>query len=291
MSIVITGATGNIGHVLTQKLVDAGAEVAVIARHPEKLDASLREKVAVRQGNLNDAAFVEDATRDADTLFWLTPPDITVADPYTYYQELGEIAAQAIRKNKIERVVFISSVGAQYPKAGQISGLGVQEKLIGDAAPNLYILRCGFFMENFLGQLDTIRNDGAIYAVARPDIAIPVIATKDIAERAAQVILDTTWTGHRIAGLQGPADLTYPQAVEILGEAIGKPVKYVQVTEEQFVGSLLSRGVGEAVARAFGELYASINVPGIVAEPRTPETTTPTTLQEWASAVLKPALA
>ena len=291
MTIVVTGATGNIGHVITQKLVDAGAKVAVIARHPEKLSADLRKKVDIRQGNLNDAAFVLNATRNADTLFWLTPPDFTVSDPSVYYHTLGEIAAAAIRENGIRRVVFISSVGAQSPKAGQITGLGIQEKLIGAVAPNLYILRCGFFMENFLMQLDSIRDQGHVYSVARPEVEIPMIATKDIGDRAAQLILDTTWTGQHTLGLHGPADLTYPQAAEIVGNSIGKPVHYVTITEEQAADSVRAQGASDAVARAYGELAACLNLPGIKAEPRTPETTTPTTLEEWADAVLKPMFA
>ena len=291
MTIVVTGATGNIGSVITKKLVDAGAKIAVVARHPEKLDAALLDKVEVRQGDLKDAAFVLEATKGADTLFWLTPPDFSVADPATYYRTLGETAASAVKENGIGRVVFISSVGAQSPKAGQITGLGVQEKLLSAVTPNLYILRCGFFMENFLMQLDSIREQGAVYSVAAPDIKIPMIATQDIGARAAELLLDTSWTGHHLQGLHGPADLTYPEAVEIVGNAIGKPVQYVPITEQQAVDFLTSKGVGEPVARAFGELQACLNDPGIVAEPRTPETTTPTTLKEWADANLKPIFA
>ena len=291
MTIVVTGATGNIGHVITEKLVEAGANVAVIARHPEKLNAAIREKVDVRQGDVTDAAFLAGATHDADTLFWLTPPDFAVADPAAYYRTIGETAAQAIQKNGIKRVVFISSVGAQYPKAGQITGLGVQEKIIGAVTPNFYALRCGFFFENFLMQLESIKGQGAFYSVARPDVPIPMIATKDIAAKAASLLLDESWTGHHTLGLQGPADLTNTEAAEILSKVLGKQINYVPVTEEQAYDALRSRGVNDAVAKAFAELQACLNEPGINAEPRTPETTTPTPLVEWAEAVLKPALA
>src|SRR5262249_15768700 len=158
MAVAITAPTGNIGSRLVRLLLDAGADLTLLLRNPNKLDASLRERVSLQQGELQDPAFVQRATQGAEALFWVTPNDPTASDLRAWYDRLGENAATAVRANRIPYVVNISSAGAQLPHAGPVSGLGQIEQHLNATDAHIVHLRPGYFMENVLMQLDAIRD-------------------------------------------------------------------------------------------------------------------------------------
>ncbi|HEU0172884.1 MAG TPA: NmrA family NAD(P)-binding protein [Blastocatellia bacterium] len=291
MSIVITTPTGNIGRRALQQILEAGADVSVIVRQPEKLSDSIRSRVKVHQGSLTDAGLVTKAFKGAKVALWVTPPSITHPDSAAYHNEIGAVAATAIKESKIPYVVNVSSVGAHLENAGPISGLRAIERRLNEAAENVVHLRPGFFMENFLQQLEPIKNDGAIYQPLPGDMPYPIIATQDIGDVAAQLLLETKWGGHQTRGLHGPADLTFADATKILSDSIGKPVKYVQISPDQAYQAFLSMGASPGFAKALVEMYQALSRPNAIAESRTPETTTTTTLREWNDNVFRPLFA
>jgi uncharacterized protein YbjT (DUF2867 family) len=291
MSIVITTPTGNIGKYALQQLLQAGADVSVIVRQPEKLSDSIRSRVKVHQGSIADATLVTKAFQGARAALWVTPPSFGRPDVAAYHNELGAVAATAIRESEIPYVVNISSAGAHLENAGPISGLAAVERRMNEVAENIVHLRPGFFMENFLQQIEPIKNDGAIYEPLPGDLPYPLIATRDIADAAARLLLGTNWSGHQTRGLHGAADLTFADATKILSDSIGKPVKYVQITPDQAYQSFLGVGASPGFAKALVEMYQALSKPNAIAEPRTPETTTTTTLREWSEKVFSPLFA
>jgi uncharacterized protein YbjT (DUF2867 family) len=291
MSIVITTPTGNIGRRALQQLLKAGADVSVIARRPEKLSDSIRGRVKVHQGSLTDAGFVTKAFQEARAVLWLTPADFTHPDVAAYHSELGAVAATAIKENKIPYVVNISSAGAQLDNAGPISGLGIVERRLNEVAENVVHLRPGFFMENFFMELESIKRDGAVYSLIPGELPYPIIATQDIGDVAAELLLKRGWSGRIIRGLHGPEDLTFANAAKILSDSIGKPVKHVQITPDQAYQAFLGFGASPGFAKAFVEMYQAVAQPGAIAESRTPQTTTPTTLREWSDTNFRPLFA
>jgi hypothetical protein len=102
------------------------------------------------------------------------------------------------------------------------------------------------------------------------------------------LLLDTSWSGHQIRGLHGPSDLTFADATKILGDSIGKHVKYVQITSDEGYQTFLGIGATPGFAMALMEMYQALSKPNAIAESRTPETTTPTTLREWSDNVFRP---
>jgi uncharacterized protein YbjT (DUF2867 family) len=288
MSIVITTPTGNIGGRALQQLLEAGADVSVIVRQPEKLSDSIRRRVKVHQGSLTDADLVTKAFKGAKGALWVTPPDFTHPDVAAYHNEMGAVAATAIKESKIPYVVNISSAGAHLENAGPISGLADIERQMNAVAENIVHLRPGFFMENFFQQIEPIKNDGAIYDPIPGDLPYPIVATKDIGAVAARLLLETNWSGRQVRGLHGAADLTFAEATKILSDSIGKPVKYVQITPDQAYQAFLGVGASPGFAKALVEMYQALSKPNAIAESRTPETTTTTALREWSDEVFRP---
>jgi uncharacterized protein YbjT (DUF2867 family) len=290
MSIVITAPTGNIGSKLTERLLDSGAKVTLIARSPEKVEGFARRGASVVAGSLEDEALVIGATRAASALFWLTPPNLQVPDFRAYQRRLGSIAAKAVAVNHIPRVVNLSSVGAQLGEgAGPVNGLHDIEKAFDAVAANVTHLRPGAFMENILMSLETIKGAGAMFLPVAPASRVPMVATRDIAAGAAEILLDAKWSGKRAVHLFGPTELSFGEVAAILTRVLGKQVSHVQVNTEQARQALLGLGLTADLVAQYLEMYEAFSsgliVKGLPAEP---ELRGSTSFEEFARTVIKP---
>jgi uncharacterized protein YbjT (DUF2867 family) len=290
MRILVNTPTGRVGHLVTRHLLDAGQDVTLIARHPEKLD-SLGTRAPVVQGDLDDPATLDRATQGVDTMFWVTP-GLANPDYLRWNQDLARLAIATARRNGVKRAVMLSSISAQVPRGvGPISSLHLVEREFQAGFADLVILRPTFFMENHLASVASLAVMGTLFAPIAGTVRFPQIATRDIAARAAALLGDGNWTGQRILGLHGPADLSYEQTARVLGDVLGRPVRFAQVTGEQAKQAMLGTGMPAYIADAYVEMYAAMGS-GVFqqAEPRTPETTTPTTLRQFATDTIKPAI-
>ena len=84
-----------------------------------------------------------------------------------------------------------------------------------------------------------------------PDLEMPMIAARDIADVAARALKARDWTGVVVRELLGPRDLTYAEATRIIGAHIGKPdLQYVQFPYADFAASLAQMGISRNVAVA-----------------------------------------
>jgi uncharacterized protein YbjT (DUF2867 family) len=146
--------------------------------------------------------------------------------------------------------------------------------------------RCAFFMENFLKGLDFIEQakNGSFVTAFQADVAMPMIACTDIAEKVVEALTTDTLPEVHTRELQGARDYTMGEATQILAAALGKPgVKYTQVPIEQARKAMISAGVSSSFAEAVVETARSFNKgKSMTLEKRSPENTTKTTLEQWA---------
>ncbi len=294
MSIAITTPTGHIGSALVGRLLDADrTDLRLLLRDASRLPADVRDRVETHEGDLQDAAYVREATAGADALFWLTPNVWTAPDLFGFYESMGETAAGAVRENEIARVVHLSSEGAQDRDGhGPVSGLGRVEAALdavaGETGAAVRHLRPTFFQENFEAQIGAITQAGAVFFPLPPDTRTGMIATRDIAAAAADLLVDDAWTGVEIVPLHGPGDLSYAEAAEILSDGLGRPVGAQQVPEEALLQQFLGMGASPDVARGVVTLYTRIGTPGYSGDARTDASTTPTELATYVADTLRP---
>lgn len=294
MPIAIAAPYGHIGSRLTQLLLDAGEDLILLPHDPDKLDADVRDRTTVRPVELDDAEAMAEATRGADALFWLSPPAMHTPSLQGWFETLGRSAAHAVEANGIGHVVNLSSVGAHNAEGmGPVSGLHAVEQALDATDAAVRHLRPGFFMENLAMQADAISTAGSLFFPAPPTTATAMIATRDIAAAAARLLRDRSWSGQEVVGLHGPRDYTYEEAAAVLSDVLGREIRVQQVPAEAVVEQFKGYGASEDWARGMADLYSRIGHPTYFAgvEPRTDETTTPTTLRQFAEDTLRPALA
>lgn len=292
MSIVITTPTGNVGGRIAASLVEQGHEVTLVARDKQKVADLAAKGARIIEGSHSDPELLISATKGADALFLATPPNLVSEDIVAFYKTFGNAAARAISANKIDRVVQLSSVGAEQPNGtGPIVGLYENEKILNHVASHIVHLRPGYFMENTLMQIPTVSSMNQMFTTLGGDSMFPMIATQDIAARAAVLLVDKEWQGQQIVELMGPADMSYNKVGSILSELTGRAITHQTVPGEALIESLLQMGASKHIAECYLELYDAVDSGHVHFHGvRDDQSRTPTAFQEFAESVFLPAL-
>jgi uncharacterized protein YbjT (DUF2867 family) len=286
--ITVMGATGNTGKKITEALLKTGEKVRALGRSESKLAELKRAGAEVLAGDTNDAAFLAKAFRGADAVYTLLPTDPRAADFRAEQDRQGEAIVEAIRESGVRYVVALSSVGADLNEGGVIAGLHAQEERLKKIEGiNVLLLRPVSFSENFYTSLALIKQEGINGDSVQADRAIPMVATRDIADAAAKALNARDWKGIVVRELLGPRDLSYAEATRIIGEKIGKPdLQYVQFSYADQVQATVQAGLSESFANLYVEMTRGFNE-GTIKPRRTAENTTPTRFEDFADEVAR----
>jgi uncharacterized protein YbjT (DUF2867 family) len=282
----VLGASGHIGYVLSEKLLSEGHEVRGVARSSDHLKNLVQKGGKPYAAAFTDAAALAKGLEGVDGAFTMIPPDMMGSDYRHFQKEAGEAIVQALQKTSVKHVVNLSSVGGHLSeKTGVILGLHYQEERMNQMpAVNIVHLRPAFFMENLLFMIDVIRTQGIAGGALRANLKIPMIATRDIASRAAELLVGLDFQGKSTMELLGERDLSFEEITPILGRAIGKPdLKYVQFPYDAVEGAMLKMGMPANTVSLMIEMYRSFNEGFIKpTEARSKRNTTPTSIEEFA---------
>lgn len=289
--IVITAPTGQIGSKLVPMLLQQHKPVRLIVRDPDRLPAEVRGEVEIVVGSHHDREVLDRALDGADALFWLMPAAATASSPYEAYVSASIPGADAVVRHAVPRVVIVSALGrGTQIYAGHISASHAMEDLFRSTGAHIRALALPTFMDNILRQAASIR-DGVVSGTLPADHSMPWIATRDIAARAAEYLLDHTWTGQDTIDVLGAEDLSYRDIAEILTDVLGTPIRYQSGDRAAVKAFLINRGFSEPMAQSAIDMDLAGERGINSATPRTAEKTTPTTFREFAEEAIKPAVA
>ena len=291
--IVITTPSGLIGHQVLENLLDSSEALRVISRDPCGIPASARERVQVIEGSHGDPAVVDAAFAGADAVFWLAPPDPRAESVEAAYVGFTRPAAEAFKRHSVRRVVGISALGRGTPwaaHAGYVTGSLAMDDLIASTGVSYRALTMPSFMDNILRFAEPIRNDGVFFAPIAGDRKLPSCASRDIAAAAARLLLENSWNGVGHVAVLGPEDISFHDMAGVISEVLGKPVRFQQIPGQALKQRLLEAGTSDAMAQGVIDMWVAKASGLDNAEPRTPESTTPTSFRQWCEGVLKPAV-
>lgn len=226
----MTGATGKVGRNLVSELVEAGVPVRALVRDPAR--AGLPDGVDVVRGDLTRPETLPPALDGVDTVFLLWP--IPSADGVGPVLDLVEGHAR--------RIVYLSTADMPHdeePRDGEIFHATV-ERRIRRSALRWTFLRPGGFAANTLMWADQIRAGDVVrwpYGAAGRSL----IDERDIAAAAARVL---TTEGHDGAAyhLTGPETLTQAAQVRVIGEVLGRDVRWEEIPSAQAREEMVGAG-------------------------------------------------
>lgn len=291
--IVITTPTGQIGRQVLHNLLAHDEPIRVIVRDPSRLSPRVRERVEVVQGSHGDLDVVTRAFAGADSVFWVVSPNRQAESVMDAYVGFSRPACDALKSQGVRRVVGVSAFGrgaAVSGNAGNVTASLAMDDLIASTGVGYRALAMPSFMDNLLRQVESIKNQGMFFDMISGDLKQPTCATRDIATVAASLLLDHTWSGVESRPVLGPEDLSYNDMARIMSEVLGRPVRYQQITGSAMKSTLTGFGMSDAMAQAMVDMIAAYDQGLAIAEPRTPESTTPTSFHQWCEEVLKPAI-
>jgi len=290
---VITGATGHTGGVAAEKLLASGAKVRVIGRDAKRLERFSEKGAEAVVADMTDAAALERALSGARAVYAVMPPNLAAPDVRAYQERVTDSLAAAIRNNGIGYAVALSSTGADKSYGtGPVMGVhGLEKKLEAIDGLNAISLRCGYFMENLLPQVGIIQSLGFMAGPVRADVPLPMIATSDIGETAAELLAKLDFGGKQTHELLGARHVTYTEAARIIGSAIGKPdLTYRQVPASVLKPAMMQMGMSSNMVDLLLEMSDALNTGHMKSqEPRSARNTTATTLETFVAEVFAPA--
>ncbi len=221
MTILVTGATGNIGGQVISHLVGRGADVRALVRDPSKAD--FPASVAIIKGDSLDVDSLRTAFDGVSTLFLL---NAVVADEFT--QAL--IALNIARSAGIERIVYLSVIHSDvYVNVPHFAGKFGVERMIEQMGFNATILRPAYFIQNDLMIKDAIASYG-VYPTPVGGKGLAMIDVGDIAEIAALELLRREKAVQPLPStrinLVGPDTLTGMDVAAIWTEVLARQVNY-----------------------------------------------------------------
>jgi uncharacterized protein YbjT (DUF2867 family) len=286
---VILGASGNTGSIIANSLLSKGRKVRVIGRDAGRLQSFVRKGAEAFTANVSDAAALTKAFSGARTAYLMLPPITSREDQ----ERDSDGIAKAAKESGLLYAVHLSSYGAHVPEGtGPVAGLhSSEQKLNAINGLNVLHLRAAYFMENNLEAIGMIHAMGVFGHALLPDLKLPMIATPDVGDYAAQRLLDLDFSGKQTRELLGERDLSMAEATAIIARGIGKPdLRYEQFPYEQVQQVLEQMGMPPKKAAVYIEMFRAINA-GVLAaqEPRSRENSTPTSFEEFVQDVFAPA--
>lgn len=286
MKYVVTGSLGNISKPLAEKLVAAGHEVTVISSSPDKVAQIEKIGAKAAVGTVQDVAFLSKTFTGADAVYTMVPPFFGASDWKKYIAGIGENYAAAIKVSGVKNVVNLSSIGAHMPEGcGPVSGLYFVEKALNELnGVNVKHLRPGFFYPNFLANVGMVKHAGIIGGNYGDGTTLTLVFPGDIAEVAAEEMLNLNFTGKSIRYIMSD-EKTTNEVAAILGKAIGKPeLPWVNFKDEETLGGMVQAGVPEEIARNFAEMGSAMRSGEMISDylKNKPSEFGKTKLEHWA---------
>jgi uncharacterized protein YbjT (DUF2867 family) len=222
MTYLITGATGEVGSRVVRQLLERNIRPRVLVRSEEKARSLFEDRVDVCVGDLAAPDSMREAIQGADSVFLV---NVGPAIP-----ERDKMAAMMSKEVGGRKIVKLSSLDVEH-------GLAIgawHEK--GEAAirntgiPFTFVRPTGF-MSNLLAWVHSIRTESVVRS-STGDGRRPFIHPEDIASVCVATLLNDEYTGETLP-ITGPASLAFREVTAIISEAIGRPLSYQVISDEE----------------------------------------------------------
>lgn len=274
MRIAVTGATGHLGGLVIESLINRGVaaeDIVAIARNEEKATDLAARGIRIGLASYEDEAALMAALDGVGRLVLISG------------SEVGQRIAQhanilnAAKAAGVQFIAYTSLLNLDTSELGLAPEHRATEELLKDSGIDHALLRNGWYWENYASALDSGKAVGKFFGAAG-DARVSGAARRDYAEAAAVVVTSEGQAG-KIYELAGSQALSYQDIAGGVAEAIGSPVEYANQPVTEYQATLESFGLPAEVAGMFagmdpvigeGALYSeSTDLEDLIGRPAT----------------------
>lgn len=260
--IAITGATGQLGHLVIDALLKtvAAEQIVAIARDPAKAADLTAKGVQVRRADYGDATALTAALSGVKKLLLISS------------SEVGQRTAQ--HRNVIEAakaagvgfIAYTSLLHADRSPLGLAQEHVATERMLTESGIPFALLRNGWYTENYLASVPPALEHG-VFIGSAGDGKIASATRADYAEAAARVLTLDNQAGN-VYELAGDEAWTLADLSALLSQQSGKPVVYQNLSEADFNAALLGAGLPEPLAALLANSDAGASKGGLFDDSR-----------------------
>jgi uncharacterized protein YbjT (DUF2867 family) len=248
MNYLITGATGNIGSLVVERLIQRGDRPRVFMRDAEKARTRYGDRVDVFVGDLADVATLKPAFTGTDVLLLINSGhDLAARD---------EAAAKVAKAAGVKHLVKLSSYDAREQNVGTGVWHARGESAIRASGIAFTFIQPSGFMSNALFWARSIKAEGAV-RTSTGDGRIPFIHSDDIADVATKALTTREYDGGSLP-ITGPEALSYAEMTAKIGAAIGKPLRFQPISDEEARQQQIAWGTPKPMVEARLSIFRAI---------------------------------
>jgi len=289
MHVLVYGATGTQGGPVARRLLERGDQVRVLTRAPASADGWQARGAQVVQGDLRDSSGLIAAHHDVDAVFLQISASVTPS----LIPQMARAALSAARDAGVPHVVMTTSSVIPPARTGFEAPDARVELLetVREVLPRTVVLRPTLLLDNFSGPLRPALEGGVVPQGIPADVRVAYLSAEDQAAHAIAA-LDRPGLAGELLPIAGADAVTGPELAAALGQAMGKQLTYVPLSQAQVREALAF--AGEDVAAAIAQMYAWEAADGAgqlnpdLTRTRQALATAPTPLADWAASALAP---
>ena len=246
-TILVTGATGNVGSQVVEQLIASGVTPRVAVRSINKAESLKKAGAEPVEMDLARPETVQSALTGVDKVFLVSPfvPNMV---------ELTAILIEAAKRANVQQIVKLAALAQ--PGIALSKWHEEMEKAITSSNIPFTFLRPNGFMQNFVNAMaESIKSDNAFYLNAG-DGKVSFVDTRDIASVAVAALITSGHEGQSYT-ITGAQALSHAETAAILSQVLGRTINYVDVPEDVVRQGMQGAGMPEPTVNALLELYAS----------------------------------
>ncbi|MFK4446079.1 NAD(P)H dehydrogenase (quinone) [Caballeronia udeis] len=238
----VLGITGKVGGAVARSLLVAGQPVRAIVRSQEKGYGWAERGCEVCVADLDDQESLVTAFHASRGVFIMLPSNFDQADGFPETISMVKSIRHALEATRPQRVVCLSTIGAQATQSNLLSKLGIMERSLSVLPVPVTFLRAAWFMENAARDIQTAMTTGTIASFLQPlDKPVPMVSTEDIGQVAAE-LLQRDEAARRVVELEGPHRVTPAEVAIALSKLLARPVRAEAVPRQAWADLFRSQG-------------------------------------------------
>jgi len=240
--IVVTGASGQLGHLVIKSLLTkvSASEIVAAVRNPERATDLSALGIHIRQANYNNPASLDAAFSGAEKVLLISSSE--VGQRVVQHKN----AIDAAKRAGVTLLAYTSLLHADTSPLALAQEHQATESYIRSVGIPFVLLRNGWYTENYLASVQPALQHGA-YIGSAGSGRISSAARKDYAEAAAAVLTEPDQAG-KIYELAGDESYTLSEFAAELSRQSGKAIPYVNLSEADFKDALANAGLPEPLA-------------------------------------------